>query len=224
MDVTSSSWCDAQGWGPWHENTISLTPCFLNTAVLGTPALLASAAFVIRARYLERNGIAHGLGKTHLIYWPSQLAMVSASLGMGVYLTQSWSSSVSSIFAAGSLLIAWVLAVRLNILEWTYEIRSSSLIYTFELYSVLATLMTVYFLYTQDQYQSFLVYYLFAVLTAFVFEAFPRGSTRVQQQSGANPHDKANIFSRWTFHYFQPIISLGFSRPLVQEDIKNIMS
>ncbi|KAF9208960.1 hypothetical protein BGZ59_010357, partial [Podila verticillata] len=224
MDVTSSSWCDAQGWGPWHENTISLTPCFLNTAVLGAPALLASAAFVIRARYLERNGIAHGLGKTHLIYWPSQLAMVSASLGMGVYLTQSWSSSVSSIFAAGSLLIAWVLAVRLNILEWTYEIRSSSLIYTFELYSVLATLMTVYFLYTQDQYQSFLVYYLFAVLTAFVFEAFPRGSTRVQQQSGANPHDKANIFSRWTFHYFQPIISLGFSRPLVQEDIKNIMS
>ncbi|KFH67873.1 hypothetical protein MVEG_06604 [Podila verticillata NRRL 6337] len=220
---TSSSWCGVQGWGPWHENTISLTPCFLNTAVLGAPALLASAAFVIRARYLERNGIAHGLGKTHMIYWPSQLAMVAASLDMGVYLAHSWSSSVSTIFAAGSLLIAWVLAVRLNILEWTYEIRSSSLIYTFELYSVLATLMTLYSLYTQDQYQSLLVYYLFAVLTAFVFEAFPRGSTRVQQQSGANPHDKANIFSRWTFHYLQPIISLGYKRPLVQEDIKDIM-
>ncbi|KAF9367840.1 hypothetical protein CPB97_005259, partial [Podila verticillata] len=44
------------------------------------------------------------------------------------------------------------------------------------------------------------------------------------QQSGANPHDKANIFSRWTFHYLQRIISLGFSRPLVQEDIKDVMA
>ncbi|KAG0007498.1 hypothetical protein BGZ81_004828, partial [Podila clonocystis] len=129
--------------GPWNDKN-SLTPCFQNTVTLGAPALLASAAFYVRARYLERHGFAHGLGKTNLIYWPSQLAMVSASLIMGVYLTKSWSlSSVSSIFAAGSLMVAWILAVRLNIREWTYEIRSSTFIYTFELYSVLATLMAL---------------------------------------------------------------------------------
>ncbi|KAG0039004.1 hypothetical protein BGZ82_010010, partial [Podila clonocystis] len=228
MDATSSSsWCDAQGWGPWNDKN-SLTPCFQNTVTLGAPALLASAAFFVRARYLERHGVAQGLGKTNLIYWPSQLAMVTASLTMGVYLTQSWSlSSVSSIFAACSLVAAWILAVRLNILEWTYEIRSSTFIYTFELYSVLATLMALYSLYTQDQsnQDSFrtLAYYFSAVLIAFVFEAFPRGSTRVQKQSSANPHDKANIFSRWTFHYLQPIMSLGYKRPLVQEDIKDVM-
>ncbi|KAF9299579.1 hypothetical protein BGZ74_008856, partial [Mortierella antarctica] len=183
MDATSSSsWCDAQGWGPWNYND-SLTPCFQNTVTLGAPALVASAAFLVRARYLDRHGVAHGLGKTNLIYWPSQLAMVAASLAMGVYLAQSGSlSSLSSVFAAGSLLAAWILAVRLNILEWTYEIRSSTLIYTFELYSVLATLMALYSLYTQDQsnQNSFrtLVYYFSAVSTAFVFEAFPRGSTR----------------------------------------------
>ncbi|KAG0073521.1 Multidrug resistance-associated protein 1, partial [Podila epicladia] len=228
MDATSpSSWCDTQGWGPWNDNN-SMTPCFQNTITLGAPALVASTAFLIRARYLDRHGVAHGLGKTNLIYWPSQLAMVAASLAMGVYFAQSWSlSSLSSVFAAGSLLAAWILAARLNILEWTYEIRSSTLIFTFELYSVLATLMAVYSLYTQDQsnQNSFrtLVYYFSAVSTAFVFEAFPRGSTRIQKQSDANPHDKANIFSRWTFHYLQPIISLGFKRPLVQEDIKDVM-
>ncbi|KAF9310215.1 hypothetical protein BG003_008780, partial [Podila horticola] len=120
-----------------------------------------------------------------------------------------------------------ILAVRLNILEWKYEIRSSTFIYTFELYSVLAALMALYSLYTQDQsnQDSFrtLIYYLAAILIAFVFEAFPRGSTHVQKQSGANPHDKANIFSRWTFHYLQPIISLGYKRPLVQEDIKDVL-
>ncbi|KAG0072906.1 Multidrug resistance-associated protein 1, partial [Podila epicladia] len=124
----------------------------------------------------------------------------------------------------------WFLALGLNTLEWKYEIRSSSFIYIFELYSVLATIVTLYSLFTQDQgdedsFRSFrtLVYYWVAVVLAFVFEAFPRGSTRVQKQSGANPHDKANIFSRWTFHYLQPMISLGYKRPLVQEDIKDIM-
>ncbi|KAG0006830.1 hypothetical protein BGZ81_005276, partial [Podila clonocystis] len=87
--------------------------------------------------------------------------------------------------------------------------------------------MALYSLYTKDQsnQDSFhtLAYYFSAVLIAFVIEAFPRGSTRVQKQSHANPHDKANIFSRWTFHYLQPIVSLGYKRPLVQEDIKDVM-
>ncbi|KAF9307011.1 Canalicular multispecific organic anion transporter 2, partial [Podila horticola] len=122
-----------------------------------------------------------------------------------------------------------ILALGLNTVEWKYEIRSSSFIYAFELYSVLATAVTLYSLFTQDrgeeEFNSFrtLVYYGVAVVFAFVLEAFPRGSTRVQKQSGANPHDKANIFSRWTFHYIQPMISLGYKRPLVQEDIKDIM-
>ncbi|KAG0012665.1 hypothetical protein BGZ82_002475 [Podila clonocystis] len=228
---SSTSWCDSQGWGPWHENSISLTPCFLNTAILGAPALLTSTAFVFRAKYLDRHGHAHGLGRTDLIYLPGRWVMVYATVAMAVHLKQSWSlSSLSSIFSAGSLLVAWILALRLNTLEWKYEIRSSSFIYAFELYSVLATVVTMFSLFTQDQSDenssaSFrtLVYYWVAVVFAFVLEACPRGSTRVQKQSGANPHDKANIFSRWTFHYLQPMISLGYKRPLVQEDIKDIM-
>ncbi|KAF9334675.1 hypothetical protein BG006_001715, partial [Podila minutissima] len=228
---SSAEWCDAQGWGPWHENAISLTPCFLNTAILGVPALLASTAFVFRARYLDRHGVAHGLGTTDLIYRPGRWVMVYAMMAMVVFLIQTWSlSSLSSIFAAGSLLVAWFLALGLNTLEWKYEIRSSSFIYIFELYSVLVTIVTLYSMFTQNQgdensFNSFhtLVCYWVAVAFAFVLEAFPRGSTRVQKQSGANPHDKANIFSRWTFHYLQPMISLGYKRPLVQEDIKDIM-
>ncbi|KAF9327385.1 hypothetical protein BG006_009306, partial [Podila minutissima] len=89
----------------------------------------------------------------------------------------------------------------------------------------MSVLLVIYDQGDEDSFDSSraLVYYWVAVVFACVFEAFPRGSTRVQKQSGFNPHDKANIFSRWTFHHLLPMISLGFKRPLVQEDIKDVM-
>ncbi|KAF9109330.1 hypothetical protein BGX27_007736 [Mortierella sp. AM989] len=58
---------------------------------------------------------------------------------------------------------------------------------------------------------------------AFFFEALPRGRTHVQRQSTENAHDKANLFSRWVFHYMQPIVSLGRRQPLTPNDIRNVM-
>ncbi|KAF9428224.1 hypothetical protein BGZ94_003045, partial [Podila epigama] len=227
MDA-SSSWCGPQGWGPWNENHISFTPCFLNSVVLGAPAVVASIAFILRAWHLERNKVPHGLGRTNLIYWPSQLALAVAIAALVRLLFLSSSTSLlSPSYAIGSLIVAWVLAIRLNRLEWKYEIRSSSLIFFFELLSIMASAVTQFSLYTQDQsgQDTFrtLTIYTIAIATAFAFEAFPRGSTRVQKLSNANGHDKANNFSRWTFHYLDFMVSLGFKRTLVREDIAEIM-
>ncbi|KAG0213036.1 hypothetical protein BGX33_003167 [Mortierella sp. NVP41] len=218
-----SSWCDAWGWGPLNENGISLAPCFQNTVVLGASSVVASIAFVARSAYLKHYGTAHGLG--HIpIYWPQQLAIVFA---IGALVAHWWTAAVDSLstsFAFGSLLISWVLAIRLNRLESLYEIRSSSTLFFFELYSVLATAVSIYSLHQIDvEYDNtlrFLHAYFYAILAVFVLEALPRGQTRVQRQSKANQHDKANLFSRWTFHYMQSIVSLGYKQPLTIDDIQ----
>ncbi|KAF8933746.1 hypothetical protein BGZ47_010720 [Haplosporangium gracile] len=218
-----SSWCDSQGWGPVNENGISLTPCFQNTAVLGAPALVASIAFLVRGASLKRHGHAHELGHI-FVYWPQQIAIVVA---IGALITHLWTASaggISTSFAFGFLLVAWVLAIRLNRLESHYDIRSSNVLFLFELYSVLATIVTLYSLHHNDVIHDDSVHYLHAyfyvILVVFVLEALPRERTRVQRQSDANQHDKANLFSRLTFHYMQSIISLGYKQPLTIEDIK----
>ncbi|KAG0327991.1 hypothetical protein BGZ99_006490 [Dissophora globulifera] len=59
------------------------------------------------------------------------------------------------------------------------------------------------------------------LLQGFVLEAWPRGGTRVQQESGASAYDKANLCSRCTFYFFQPIVSLSIKRTITVDDIQN---
>ena len=118
-----------------------------------------------------------------------------------------------------------MLAIRLNRLESIFEIRSSNALFFFELYSILATIVTLYSLHHNDGINDdnslrYFHAYFYAILVVFVLEALPRGWTRIQRQSGANQHDKANLFSRLTFHYIQSIVSLGYKRPLTIDDIK----
>lgn len=116
------------------------------------------------------------------------------------------------------------MAIYLNRLESIYEIRSSNVLFFFKLYSVLATTVTLYSLHHNDEVNDdslrYIHAYFYAIIAVFVLEALPRGSTRVQRQSNANSHDKANLFSRLTFHYMQSIINLGYKRPLTIDDIK----
>ncbi|KAI1312629.1 hypothetical protein EDD11_002901 [Mortierella claussenii] len=234
--LQGSSWCDEQGWGPLGKNRISLTPCFQNTILLGLPGLIISVVFFVRAFYLRQSAIPHGLG--HIFaYWPSQLAIVIA---IGALAANTWNESsvatLSAYFATGSLVVSWVQTLRLAELESRYDIRSSSYIFLYELYAVAATFIALYSLYTQRQQDQdgdgankgqsslwFLSGYFYAILAAFFFEALPRGHTFVQQQSTSNQHDKANLFSRWMFHYIQPIISIGYKRPLTSHDIEDVM-
>ncbi|KAF9940196.1 Multidrug resistance-associated protein 1 [Modicella reniformis] len=182
----SSTWCDSQGWGPVNENRISLTPCFLNTTLLGAPAIVAAIAFVLRISYLNRHGISHNLGHA-FSYWPSQLAIGVAAGALIAHASAVAITSLSAWFAVGSQVLAWDQKEDTDNPLWL------------------------------------LYLYFSAILIAFFFEALPRGRSHVQMKSNASHHDKANLFSRWTFHYIHHIILMGFKRPLVTTDIQDIM-
>ncbi|KAF8933344.1 Canalicular multispecific organic anion transporter 2 [Dissophora ornata] len=178
--------------------------------------------------YLRHNGIPHGIG--HVFgYWPSQLALAGAIVAL--ILAHTWTAVEypSALFAVVTQVVALLLAIRLNYLESRYDIRSSSHMFFYELYSVFEAIVFLYSQHTQQEdhrddisLRCFHAYFA-AISTAFVFEALPRGHTRVQLLSNTNEHDKANLFSRWTFHYMQPLISQGYKRPLSLDDIEDIM-
>jgi hypothetical protein len=102
-------------------------------------------------------------------------------------------------------------------------------LFLYELYTIAAVFACLYSTHTQrdpagDQ-DGFGFWGLFfgAISAAFFFEALPRGRSHVQLKSNANHHDKANLFSRLTFHYMNPTIVLGFRKTLTPSDIQDIM-
>ncbi|KAF9390431.1 Multidrug resistance-associated protein 1 [Podila verticillata] len=212
-------------------------------ALLGVPATLALLAFVGRIVYLRNRGIKHNYGSTKAILWPTQLLLVSnavtllllaSSLLSGPYypLTDGLMSS------AGWMFLATLAAIKLNLSEHRYGVRASDFLLIYYTAIVAASIFSLFILLgPQDQYlvdppppsayksEPFRYLLLSTVFTAIalVFEAFPRTNTRVQRLSREreqlSPYDQANLFSRITFHYAQPLMSLGAKRPLVAADI-----
>ncbi|KAG9327868.1 hypothetical protein KVV02_000314 [Mortierella alpina] len=79
-------------------------------------------------------------------------------------------------------------------------------------------------LHVEDRSGSWLLSLFASILSVgFAVEAWPRGSTNVQRLSGLPEYDKANIFSRMTFYFFQPIINIGLKRTLTASDLQNLL-
>ncbi|KAF9962628.1 hypothetical protein BGZ72_000048 [Mortierella alpina] len=232
LPSVSPAWCDQDGWGPVAKNRISFTPCFQDTALFGISGLLATISFLLHARHLKRHGVRHVFGPVRILHWPAQVALVTAVL---VLLNRVlFSSSIfvgSEIFGLVSLILAWTLALNVNRLQAVHEIRSSSAVLLFELYSLLVILPRMYTLHSQRsalddsaaEEHKFMSTYCMAILIAFIFDSFPRGWTRMQRESRLTAYDKANIFSRLTFHFVQPVVTKGYHQPLKLEDIQDLM-
>ncbi|KAG0012452.1 Multidrug resistance-associated protein 1, partial [Entomortierella chlamydospora] len=194
--------------------------------LFGALSLLAIGGFVSRVHYLIRHGVAHNLGRTAWIYWPTQICMTLAAVIAWSLSLRFFLRGADFPIAAWSCLgmgIAWTLAVISNRYEHECEIRSSSGIYTFYVLSIASALVIIK---TALDFESpgdltvVLLIALTSVLTiGFVVEAWPRGSTRVQQLSGVGLYGKANLGSRLLFTFFMPFIRIGFHRTLTQEDI-----
>ncbi|KAF9432051.1 hypothetical protein BGZ76_011324 [Entomortierella beljakovae] len=122
------------------------------------------------------------------------------------------------------MLIVWILAAFLNHSEHRYTIQSSDCILS---YYVLAIAGSGTILYFSDQEHSespsVSHFYLIALILGFIVEAWPRGRTQVQLKSGASVFEKANLISRLSFHYIQPVMSIGYKRQLQLDDIANLM-
>ena len=113
----------------------------------------------------------------------------------------------------------------LNRFEHLYEIRSSTAIYSYYLVSIVAGAITTRTLSALPSESSSTLYYVYygSIILGFAVEAWPRGKTHVQQDSNASPYEKANIFSRYWFHYIQHLISDGYKRPLQATDVQGMM-
>lgn len=115
----------------------------------------------------------------------------------------------------------------LNKEEHKYKIRSSNSLFVFFILSILAATFVLHTFYDLHQINSFEFYlnaaFIAFMLVGFTAEAWPRGSTQVQQRStDVQTYDKANLASQLTFYFFQPIVSLAARQQmLLPSDIAN---
>ncbi|KAK5801853.1 ABC transporter type 1, transmembrane domain-containing protein [Linnemannia elongata] len=226
----SSGYCrDLGGWGPTSPNRIDLAPCFEYTILSTLPALLAIVGFSVRTWSLYKDGTPHELGRTNWIFWPGQGAMlltVAVLLVRAGVIGSEDQYSPASLLSSVSMAVAWIFAMSLNVFEHRYEIRSSTAISCYYLLSLISGSITTRTLskVSSGSTTTTLYYiYLGLVIVGFAIEAWPRGKTQVQQKSTASSYEKANIFSRFLFHYLQHLITDGYKRPLQATDVQGMM-
>ncbi|KAF9302959.1 Multidrug resistance-associated protein 1 [Mortierella antarctica] len=201
----------------------------MNFILIGLPAILFIPALLVRIHSLLKNGTRHNLPRTWLINGTSQLLAltgIGALIARSVLLQDS-GSSPSSLFGNSLMIIAWILVLVSNHFESLYDIRSSSLIYGYSVVSLVSSAIMVRTMYDihqadESQFKAFVAF--LAINTAhLVVESWPRGRTAAQSQSKAREFEKANLFSRISFHFMQNVIAIGYRRPLTQEDIAGLM-
>ncbi|KAG0071220.1 Canalicular multispecific organic anion transporter 2 [Linnemannia elongata] len=237
----------SEGWGPFSPDRYDLTPCFEYSTLYGGVSMVTTMILVARYYYLTTYGVPHCFGRTAWIYWPTQ---ISIALTAALMVTQAGSFLFEATVIKGDnnyhdvplvavlgclgMGLAWIAALAVNRLEHRFEIRSSTIVFLFYLTSIAATSVILHTHYdlqhtttatTTTIIQLLPLILAFLVqLVGFTVEAWPRGSTRVQQLSGAPEYDKANIFSRLVMYFFQPVVSIGIRRTLTADDTANLLS
>ncbi|KAF9090938.1 hypothetical protein BGX29_011220, partial [Mortierella sp. GBA35] len=131
----------------------------------------------------------------------------------------SWAPS------SGQVIYPSVLALFLNHEEHEYSIRSSDFILAYYIVTLFG-MGSVLWLNPESSSSlppKTLKWCRGALILGLILEAWPRGNTDVQRESGASVFEKANLISRLSFHYIQPIMRIGYSRPLRLVDIARLM-
>ncbi|KAF9129560.1 hypothetical protein BGW39_004033 [Mortierella sp. 14UC] len=209
------------------KGVILASTCFYLTL----PATITGALFVSRLVWLRKHGRQHGLGRTGLIYWSSFSLMLIGCISLIADLLITIRSSDDHVdwevlLASASMLLAWILAIVLNHEEHKYSIRSSDFILAYYLIATLGMGAVLWLSPTQTlphPTSSTLHWFWGSLVLGLIVEALPREWTKVQQTSNSSVFEKANLISRLSFHYIQPIMTIGYSRPLLMDDLKQLM-
>ncbi|KAF9571261.1 Multidrug resistance-associated protein 1 [Mortierella alpina] len=131
----------------------------------------------------------------------------------------------ASIFGYLLFGLAWLVAVVLGHNEHKYSIRASDHLLVFYMASIFASLLVLRTManlgLTNGSQFSTTIFTTTCLVLGFLAEAWPRGDTYLQQRSRASAYEKANLLSRCTFQFFQPIVSLSAKRTIVVDDIQN---
>lgn len=114
-----------------------------------------------------------------------------------------------------------------NHFQHQQEFRSSDYIFTLYIFSLAGAAINIRTMslmnqIAQDQFKAFIAFFAF-LAAGFIVEAWPRGRTQAQRQSQGGRYEKANLFSRISFHFLQPILREGYKGPLAAKDIEGMM-
>ncbi|KAG0372632.1 Multidrug resistance-associated protein 1, partial [Mortierella sp. AD032] len=177
-----------------------------------------------------KKGKPHNLGRTNIIYWPTQILMLGSAVALmarAVVLKNQSSYAPATMFSTITMMLAWLSAIGLNHFQHQQDIRSNNQIAALYLFTLVASAinirtMTLLHQTGQDHFKAFIAFFAINIL-GLIVEAWPRGRTQVQKNSKAGRYAKANLFSRLTFHYLQPIITAGFKNPLAAKDIEGMV-
>ncbi|KAF9980590.1 Multidrug resistance-associated protein 1, partial [Mortierella antarctica] len=183
------------------------------------------------------------------LYWISLACMLIACAALITRLVVlDEARSPASTLATAALLVAWLVATGLNYLDNQHSTRSSTYIYGFYVVCLIASAISIrtmhdILLTSQPQFISFCVYFG-AICCGFIAEAWPRrlladthtkshlqgdestekkGQDQEDDVDKPTAFDRANLFSRISFHFLQKVVSLGYRRPLQDSDIANMM-
>ncbi|KAG0263368.1 Multidrug resistance-associated protein 1 [Mortierella polycephala] len=228
----NASYCkDAEGWGPTSDSRMDVTYCFGNTILLAAPSLLAIILFIKRAYTLHTKDTTPktAIPRNRWHYWVSLTCMLTAFAALVARIVQLAQDSVgtpSSILGTAALLVAWILAMGLNFFENQRSSRSSTYICSFNIACLCASAISIRTMYDiaqtgHPQFVSFCVFFA-AIGCNFIAETWPR-SIASNNGHESTAYDQSNLFSRLCFHYIQYIVSLGYRRPLQEEDITNVL-
>ncbi|KAF9359122.1 hypothetical protein BGX34_008531 [Mortierella sp. NVP85] len=154
------------------------------------------------------------------------LASIAALIARAVFLGQT-DYAPATMFSTICLILAWTTAIPLNHLQHQQEIRSNDFIFSLYFFSIVASAINIRTMALlnqtgEDQFIAFVTFFGLNI-AGFIVEAWPRGGTQVQIKSNASRVEKANLFSRISFHSLQPIISQGYKTPLAAKDIVGMM-
>ncbi|KAG0044177.1 hypothetical protein BGZ83_010575 [Gryganskiella cystojenkinii] len=225
------SWCNnnLEGWGPTSSVNPDLTLCVEDTILLALPSLVALLGMCYRTYTMYTKGKNHDLGRTNIIYYPTQLLMVASGVALiaRAAVLHNNGYAPATMFSTICMAIAWLFAPVLNYFQHKQFFRSNDYIFALYMFSLSASAinirtMILHNLTDEDQFKAFVAFVAINAL-GFVFESWPRGRTQVQRKSNGSGFEKANLFSRLSFHYLQPIITKGFRDPLANKDIEGMV-
>ncbi|KAG0073648.1 hypothetical protein BGZ90_011416 [Linnemannia elongata] len=228
MGITS--FCnDQEGWGPTSSTRPDLTPCMENTILLALPALVGIVVLSARIFSMWHKGAPPSLGRTDAIYWPSQffiLASIIALIARAAVLKNEIYTP-ATMLSTICLIVVWVVALVQNHFQHQQEFRSSDYIFTLYIISLVGTAINIRTMSllnqaAQDQFKAFISFFAF-LAAGLIVEAWPRGRTQTQRQNQGGCYEKANFFSRISFHFLQPILREGYKGPLAAKDIEGMM-
>ncbi|GJJ74847.1 ATP-binding cassette, subfamily C (CFTR/MRP), member 1 [Entomortierella parvispora] len=224
------SFCNnPEGWGPTSDVNADLTLCVEDTILLGLPSLVAIVGMSYKIYTMSTRGKNHNLGRTNIIYWPTQILMFASAIALiaRAAVLHKDTYAPATMFSTLCMALSWLLAIVLNYFQHKQEIRSNDFIFGLYMITIAASAinirtMILHHITDQDQFKAFVSFVAINIL-GLIFEAWPRGRTQVQRQSKGSAFEKANLFSRLTFHYLQPIVSKGFKTPLANKDIEGMV-